>query len=113
VDWRHTAFELDALLRTRHPVWPLSLDAGLVLGWATLAGNGFDPNRQQRSFEYGASTAVRLARSQGRWFLWTEVRLYAWAQGQRARVTGDQATSADLPRMDATASLGFSAPLFW
>lgn len=112
VDWRHTAFELGMLLRTQHPKWPLSIDAGLVLGWATVAGDGFDPNRQQRSFEYGASTAVRLARTLGRWSAWTEVRLYAWALGQRASVAGDQATSIDLPRIDATASLGISAALF-
>jgi hypothetical protein len=113
VNWRHTTFELGVLLRTLHPVWPLSLDAALGLGWATLAGNGFAPSRQQRSFEYGGCAAVRLGRTLGRWTLWAEARTHAWARRQKASVTGDETSSVALPRVDVTASLGISVPFFW
>jgi len=113
VDWRHSNFELGVLLRTLHPVWSVSLDTALVLGWATLAGSGFAPNRQQRSFEYGGSAAVRMGRSLGRWSLWAEARTRAWAWGQKASVTGDETSSANLPRVDVTTSLGISRTLFW
>ncbi len=49
VDWQHTTFEAGALVRTLHPEWPLSIDAGLALGWATLEGRVFSPGRKQRS----------------------------------------------------------------
>ena len=111
VDWGHTTFEATALVRTLHPVWSLSLDAGLALGWATLEGHGFSENRQQRSFEYGVVAALRLGRSIGRWWVGAETRAYGWARGQRASLTGESA-SANLSRVDVTASLGLLAPLF-
>lgn len=110
VDWRHTTFEASVLVRTLHPTWSLSVDAGAVLGWATLEGRGFAPNREQRSFEYGGVGAVRLARSLGRWSVWVETRAYAWMRGQRASLAGDE-VSADLPRADLTACLGLSVPV--
>ncbi len=112
VDWQHSTVEAGLLLRTLHPVWPVSFDAALTLGWATLEGHGFAPNRTQRSFDYGACAAVRLARNLGRWSVWVEARGYGWAQGQRASLTGASA-SAELPRVDVTASVGLSAPLIW
>jgi hypothetical protein len=112
VGWQHTTVEAGLFLRTLHPRWPVSLDAALTLGWATLEGHGFAPDRKQRSFDYGACAAVRLARSLGRWSVWAEARGYGWAQGQRASLTGANA-SADLPRVDVTASVGLSAPLIW
>jgi hypothetical protein len=111
VDWRHTTFEASVLLRTLHPTWSLSVDAGLALGWATLEGRGFAPNRGQSSFEYGGVEALRLARSLGRWSAWVEARAYNWLRGQRASLAGEQ-VSADLPRFDVTTCVGLSAPLF-
>jgi hypothetical protein len=111
VDWRHTIFEASLLLRTLHTTWSLSVDAGVALGWATLEGRGFTPNRQQSSFEYGGVGAVRLARGLGRWSAWVETRAYGWLRGQRALLPEEQ-LSADLPRGDVTACVGLSAPLF-
>ena len=112
VDWQHTSFEASVVLRTLHPMWPLSIDAGLALGWATLEGQGYSPDRQVRSFEYGACAAIRLARNLNRWALWAEVRTYGWAQEQRASLTGEIATTV-LPRVDVTADVGLSVPLVW
>ena len=113
VDWDRTTFEATALVRTLHPVWSLSLDAGPALGWAKLQGRGFSPGRTQRSFEYGAVAALRLARRIGRFSLWADARTYGWARGQRASVTGDDQSSRNLPRADVVAGVGLSAPLFW
>ena len=113
VDWQHATVEAGLLLRTLHPVWPSSMDAGLALGWATLEGQGFSQNRVKRSFEYGAMAAVRLGRNLGRWCLWAEARAYGWARGQRVSVAGDTPGSKDLPFVDVTASVGLSAPLIW
>jgi hypothetical protein len=113
VDWRHTTFEASVLLRTLHPVWVLSLDAGVALGWATLEGHGYSPGRTQRSFEYGAVAALRFGRNLGLWSVWAESRAYGWARGQRASVIGDEEKSTDLPQLDVTASVGLSAPLIW
>ncbi|MGD0837749.1 MAG: hypothetical protein ABSB49_13990 [Polyangia bacterium] len=112
VDWQHTSFEASVVLRTLHPMWPLSIDAGLALGWATLEGQGYSPDRQVRSFEYGACAAIRLARNLNRWALWAEVRTYGWAQEQRASLTGEIATTV-LPRVDVTADVGLAVPLVW
>jgi hypothetical protein len=112
VAWDHTTFEATVVARTVHPIWSLSLDAGPALGWATLTGRNFSQNRTQRSFEYGAVAALRLARALGRWSVWVEGRAYGWARGQRASLAGET-SHADLPWLDATASVGLSVPLFW
>lgn len=111
VDWRHTRFDLGVLWRTLDPHWPLSLDAGLTLGWATLQGRRFSPNSDHRSFEAGASTAVRLGRRLGGWTVWAEVRAQGWLTAQRASLEGDSA-GLDLPLGDVTTSLGISTPFF-
>jgi hypothetical protein len=113
VDWQHTSFVAGPVLRTLHPKWRVSLDAGPMLGWATLAGSGFSPSRTQRSFEYGANVGLRLARWFGRFALWCEGRASLWANGQQARANGaGGAVTRDLPMVDAHASLGVSAMLF-
>ena len=113
VDWQHTAFDVGVLLRTLHPDWPLSFDAGLALGWATLQGRGFSQDRTLRSFEYGAVAALRLGRNLGHWCVWAEARTYGWVQGQRASLRGETTAGVDLPLVDVTASVGLSAPLIW
>jgi hypothetical protein len=112
VAWAHTTFEATVAIRTLAPIWSLSLDAGPALGWATLTGRNFSQNRTQHSFEYGAVAGLRLARGLGRWSVWVEGRAYGWARGQRASLAGET-SHADLPWVDATASVGLSAPLFW
>jgi hypothetical protein len=113
VDWQHTTFEAGVLLRTLHPAWPMSIDAGLALGWATLEGRGFTPGRQHRAFEYGAVAAARLGRNLGRWCVWAEARAFGWARGQRAVLSGDTTAGMNLPLVDVTVSIGLSAPLIW
>lgn len=113
VDWRHTVFEATLVLRTMHPVWRFSFEAGAQLGWATLHGRGFSDDRDQVSLEYGGVAALRVARSLGRWSVWGEARGHGWPHGQRASISGDYRASTDLPRLDLTASLGLSAPVLW
>jgi hypothetical protein len=112
VDWQHTTVEAGVLVRTLHPVWPLFLDAGLAFGWATLQGHGFSQNQKQRSLEYGAVVAARFGRIIGRSCVWAEVRAYGWPQGQSASLVGE-ATTANLPLADVSASVGLSIPLIW
>lgn len=109
-EWRHTSFVLGALWRTLGP-WPLSFDAGPVLGWAALSGTGFFPNRQERVFEYGAMAGLRLGHTWGRWTVWAEGRAIMWFLEEKATANGG-ADSRDLPPIDATASLGVSLALF-
>lgn len=113
VEWRHTMFEATLVLRSMHPVWRVSLEAGASLGFATLHGQGFSDNRGQNSFEYGGVAALRVARSLGRWAVWGEVRSYGWPRGQSASVSGDVRASVNLPRLDAIANVGLSAPVLW
>lgn len=113
VDWRHTMFEATLVLRTMHPIWRLSFEAGAQVGWATLSGRGFSDDRDRVSLEYGGVAALRLARSVGRWSVWGEARCHGWPNGQRASISGDYQASTDLPRLDVTASVGLSAPVLW
>jgi hypothetical protein len=113
VDWRHTTFEATLVLRTMHPSWRFSFEAGASLGWATLNGQGFSDNHRRASFEYGGVASLRVSRLLGRFSVWGEARTYAWPNGQRASVSGDDQANVDLPRVDVTANLGFSAPVRW
>jgi hypothetical protein len=113
VDWQHTSASASVLWRVIDPFWLLSLDAGPVAGWATLAGRGFSPSRQQRSFEYGVTAGLRAGRSFGRWNVWAEWRTNLWGQGQRATLTGAAySSSADLSQVDTAVGLGLSVMLF-
>ena len=111
VDWQHTNAALGLAWHLPNPRWLLALDAGPLAGWVTLAGQGFAPGRQKRSFEYGGTSGLRLGRRIGRWTLWAEGRMALWVKGYRATLTGSTAVR-DLPLVDATASLGVSMPLF-
>ena len=113
VDWRHTTAALGVCWRVLDPSWLLSLDAGPTAGWATLAGSGFEPDRQPHSFEYGVAAGLRAGRSFGRWTVWAEWRTNLWAQVQRATATGDSSgAGAELPQGDTSVGLGLSAMLF-
>jgi hypothetical protein len=110
-DWQHTDFALTVMWRTLG-VWPLSFDAGPVLGWASLSGTTFTPNRQQRVFEYGATIGARLGRTWGRWTVWAEARATSWFLEEQATAKASDTIAKDLPPVDATASLGLSLALF-
>jgi len=115
-DWQHTTFAAGLLCRSLGPAWRLSLDVGPVLGWAGLAGNGLSPNREQRVFEYGGAAGLRVGRTWGRWTVWAEGRADLWLHGEQATakdaVSGQVLFSADVPSVDAIASLGLSVALF-
>jgi hypothetical protein len=111
VDWRRTSAALGVCWHMLDPFWLLSIDAGPVAGWATLAGSGFSPNDQNSSFDYGFAAGLRAGRSFGRWTLWAEWRTNLWAQVQRATVTGAD-FARELPQLDAAVSLGLSAMFF-
>ena len=112
VDWQHTTAMLGACWRLLDPAWLLSLDAGPAAGWATLVGNGFSPNHQQRSFEYGVEAGLRAGLKLGRWVAWAEWRTRMWANVQRATLDGDSTSAAELHQVDTAVSLGLSAALF-
>jgi hypothetical protein len=111
VDWRHTNAALGVCWQVLDPAWLLAFDAGPVVGWATLAGAGFQSNRRQSVFDYGAAAGLRAGRRFGRWNAWAEWRTTVWAQSQRATLTG-ASSGADLPRVDTAVSLGLSVALF-
>lgn len=110
VDWQHTNATLGLTWRLLNPRWLFSLDAGPLVGWVTLAGQGYSPSRKTRYFEYGGATGARLGRKLGRWAVWAEGRLTMWVKGYRATVRGSD-ESRDLPLFDATVSLGVSMAL--
>jgi hypothetical protein len=116
VNWHHTTAGAGLLWRLLATSWLLSLDAGPVAGWATLAGQGYTPDRKQTTFEYGIAGGVRAGRRLGRWSVWAEWRMNLWAQGQRARLTSAEgpvdSVSEDLSQVDMTVILGMSVLLF-
>jgi hypothetical protein len=115
-DWQHTTFAAGLLWRTLGSAWRLSVDAGPVLGWATIEGSGFSPSRKQRVFEYGPTAGVRVGRTWGRWTLWAETRANLWLPAVQATakdpVSGQAVASADVTSVDTSVGLGLSVVLF-
>lgn len=115
-NWQHTSFAAGLLWRTLGPAWRFSLDAGPVLGWATLSGTDLTINQQQRVFEYGGTAGARLGRTWGRWTVWAEARATLWLPNKQATVTNPPpegtVASKDVPPVDAMVGLGLSLALF-
>ncbi len=111
VSWRHTALAAGIRLRSLGPRWRLSADAGPLLGWATLDGQGYAENRGQSALEYGAGAGLRAERVWGRFALWLEARTTVWSERQTAMLTGSS-QSAALPIADVMFSVGGSATYF-
>jgi hypothetical protein len=107
VNWRHTGAFVGLGWRSLGPRWRFAADAGPVLGWATVAGQGFTPSKAKRAFEYGAGGAIRAQRHVGAWAIWVEWQTTAWVENQQAFLTGSP-NRADLPRFDMMLSLGGS-----
>jgi hypothetical protein len=109
VSWRHTTAAAGVMLRSRGAAWHFAVDAGPVLGWATLTGHGRGnwDDREQRAFEYGAGLGLRIERAFGRIGLWLEWRTNLWRERQQADIT-DSDAHATLPNFDMMASLGGS-----
>jgi hypothetical protein len=97
--------------RTLNPNWLVSADAGPLLGFATLSGQGFAENQQQNSLEFGLDAGLRAGRRWRRFTLWADLRGESWLQRQRAVVTGAAAPLALAP-WDLAATLGLSVSLF-
>lgn len=114
--WQHTSFAAGLSWRTLGPDWRFSLDAGPVLGWATVSGTDLTTNQQQRVFEYGGTAGLRLGRTWGAWTLWAETRATLLLPNKQATVEnpppGGVVASKDVPPVDATVGLGLSLAFF-
>jgi hypothetical protein len=88
-------------------VWPVSIDLGPSLGWATIKGHGYSLDQTQRSIELGLGVGLRSGRQLGRCQVWTELRTHAWPTRQRLMVRGGNASS-ELPPLDLSVSVGAS-----
>jgi hypothetical protein len=113
VSWQHTSAAVGPMRSANAFGWRFAVDAGPILGWATLVGQGnarWD-GRQQRVFEYGGGVGIRAERRWGRFGLWLEWRTHAWAENQKAVLDTSQ-SSATLSRFDMMASLGASARVY-
>lgn len=93
--------------RSTAAVWPVSIDLGPSLGWATIKGHGYSLDQTQRSMELGLGVGLRTGRQLGRCQVWTELRTHAWPTRQRLMVRGGSASS-ELPTLDLSVSLGAS-----
>jgi hypothetical protein len=111
VGWKHTTVAAGLVVRSLGPRWHFSVDAGPLVGWASLAGQGYSPSRTETVFEYGLAGGLRAERVLGRVAVWLELRANVWARAQKAVLTGS-ASSDDLPRVDTLASLGVSVTNF-
>lgn len=107
INWRHTGAFVGLGWRSLGPRWSFAADAGPVLGWATVAGQGFTPSRGQRAFEYGAGGAIRVRRNIGAWTIWVEGQTTGWVENQQAVLQGSS-NHVDLPGFDMIVSLGAS-----
>lgn len=113
VDWRAARVGVGLVVRTLHPRWRLSLDAGPLLGFPTLTGVRLANSRSSRSFQYGGGAGLRLTRWFGRFAVWAEARTTAWINVVEARATSATRTeSTTLPQLDVHAGLGLAARLF-
>jgi hypothetical protein len=107
VGWKHTTIAAGLVLRTLGARWHFSVDAGPVLGWATLAGHGYAQDKTQSVFEYGLAAGVRVQREMGRFAVWLDWRTNLWPKRQQAMLTGSTARE-NLSKFDMMASLGVS-----
>ena len=111
VDWHHATGGVALGWRALWPRLVLATDLGAIAGWASLAGNDFDQNRERTAFEYGVAAGARVGRNWGRWQLWAEIRPRLWLRGQQAVLTNPstgQSTTADVPIWDVLVCVGAS-----
>lgn len=111
VRWQHSLGTVSLVWRNLNPNWLVSADAGPLLGFATLSGQGFAQNQQQNSFELGLDAGLRAGRRWRRFTLWVDLRGESWLERQRATVTGST-TTMTIPPWDLAATLGLSVSLF-
>jgi hypothetical protein len=111
VSFLHTTFTAGLALRSLGPRWRFSVDAGPVLGWVTIGGNGYAENRSASTFEYGVGAGLRGERVLGRLALWLDVRTSTWTRSQEATLTGSTSREK-LPGLDIIVSLGGAMTYF-
>ena len=109
--WQHTAAAAGLMVLSHPSTWRFAVDAGPFVGWATLHGQGYSEARQVRSFDFGATGAVRLERHFGRLSLWLEGRTWIWPRPQQAVLSGSS-ERVKLSCVDAMVNLGGSTAIF-
>ena len=111
VHWRHSMATVSLGWRMLDPDWLVSADAGPLLGFATISGQGFVVDQEKNSLELGLDAGLRAGRRWRRFTLWADLRGESWLQHQRAKVTGST-TTMTLPPWDLAATLGVSVSIY-
>jgi hypothetical protein len=111
VGWRHTTMAAGIRVRTGGTAWRLAADGGPILGWATMSGHGFDPERQASVFEVGGGAGLRVERRFRSVALWVEARANLWSKRHEVFLDGspDRQTFS---QVDLMINLGMSFMLF-
>jgi hypothetical protein len=113
VSWRRYGVSLEpSLVIVREPVM-LDARAGIFAGFTTVAGHGFDVDRQSSAAAAGLSLAVRLAASSGWLRPWVEVGGQYWLAEQEITIARAQQPNlgVSLPRAEARLFAGVSLVL--
>jgi hypothetical protein len=103
VSWRRYGLSLEpTLVVVKQPVM-VDARAGIFAGFTTVAGHGFDVDRQSSAAAAGLSLAIRLAASSGWLRPWMEVGGQYWLADQEITVTRAQQPNlaVSLPRSEA------------
>jgi hypothetical protein len=111
VGWRHTTAAAGLRIRTGGDFWRFAADGGPIVGWASLSGYGYSPERHGSVFEYGFGAGARVERVFRRFALWLEGRAHLWSKGHEVVLDGSSA-HAQLSQVDLMANLGLSFELF-
>ncbi len=113
VSWRRYALSLGpALALVAQPV-RLDARAEIFAGLTTVAGHGFDVNRQSSAVAPGLALALRLGRSTGWIRPWIEVGGQYWLASQEITITIQQQPNwmVSLPSLEARLFAGMSVML--
>jgi hypothetical protein len=111
VGWRHSTIAAGIRVRTGGTAWRLTADGGPILGWATLSGHGFSPERQAAVFEVGGGAGLRMERLFHTVALWMEARAHLWSKRHEVFLDGSPERQT-FSQVDLMASLGLSFVLF-
>lgn len=110
VTFSHTYASFRLAWRPAGVAWPVSVDIGPSLGWATISGHGYSVDKKQRTVELGWGGGVRVGRAVGRWQVWADLRLHLWSTKQGVYVRGGSPISS-LPTVESSVSIGASCRL--
>ena len=110
VSWRRYGLSLEpTLVIINHPVL-VDARAGIFGGFTTVAGRGFDVDRQSSAAAAGLAIAVRLEASTGWIRPWMEIGGQYWLADQEISIAREQQSSlrVSLPRAEARLFAGVS-----